>query len=177
MIFIPRPIIAAATFPGVIVHEVVHQLVCRITCTPVLNVCYFQVAAPAGYVIHDEPSDGWKQLLISLAPFVVNSTLAVLICLPVAMAETAKAETGALDIFLGWVGMSVGMNAFPNFADAASLWEAVKKKDASWLMKITATPVVGWSYAVAALSLFWFDALYAGLLCFGLPLLVLEAIV
>jgi hypothetical protein len=41
MFFIPGPLIALATFPGVIVHELAHQLFCRWFRIPVLNVCYF----------------------------------------------------------------------------------------------------------------------------------------
>lgn len=177
MIFIPGFIIATVTFPGVIVHEAAHQLMCRLTNTPVLNVCYFQVGTPSGYVVHDEPSSGWKHFLISVAPFLINSILGLLIFLPVAIASLGKTPMGPLDILQGWLGISVAMHAFPSTGDASSLWAAMKKDNASWLLKLIGFPVVAVIYLGAALSVVWFDAIYAGLLCYGLPAAVLELLV
>lgn len=47
MFFIPGQLIAALTFPGVIVHEMAHQLFCRLFRVAVLDVCYFRFG-PAG---------------------------------------------------------------------------------------------------------------------------------
>ena len=169
MIIIPGFLIAIVTFPGVIVHEAAHQLMCRLTDTPVLKVCYFRVGNPSGYVMHDTPTSGWKHFLISVAPFLLNSILGVLICLPVALAVMAKTSLGPLDLLLGWLGISVAMHAFPSTGDASSLWKAMKADNTSWLLRIIGFPVVGVIYIGAALSVVWFDAIYAGLLCFGAP--------
>ena len=177
MFFIPGFVISIATFPGVIVHEAAHQLMCRLTNTPVLKVCYFRVGNPAGYVMHDAPSSGWKHFLISVAPFLINSILGFLICLPVALAAAAKTPMGPLDLLLGWLGISVAMHAFPSTGDASSLWSALKKDNASWLLRIVAFPVVGVIYLGAALSVVWFDAIYAGVLCFGAPAAIIEMLV
>lgn len=178
MFFIPAPVISFLTFPGVIVHEAAHQLMCRLTKTPVLKVCYFQLGNPAGYVIHDAPSSGWKHFLISVAPFLINSIVGLLICLPVALAEAAKhLPLGLLDIALAWLGISVAMHAIPSTGDASSLWSALKKDNASWLLRIIGFPVVGVIYLGAMLSVVWFDAIYAWLICFRGPLSVLEMLV
>ncbi|WP_395746857.1 metalloprotease family protein [Prosthecobacter sp.] len=177
MIFIPGFLISMLTFPGVIVHEAAHQLMCRLTGTPVLAVCYFQVGDTAGYVIHDSPSSGWKHFLIAFAPFLINSILAVLICLPAALATASDAALTPTDVFLAWLGISVGMHAFPSIGDASALWAAMKNEKASWLLKITTLPAVAVIYIGAGLSAFWVDAIYAALLCFGLPLVVLEMVV
>jgi hypothetical protein len=44
---IPGQLIALLTFPGVIVHELGHQLMCRFLRVAVLDVCYFRVGRPA----------------------------------------------------------------------------------------------------------------------------------
>lgn len=173
MIFIPGFIITLATFPGVIVHEAAHQLMCRFTGTPVLKVCYFQTGNPAGYVIHDEPSSGWKHFVISVAPFLLNSIVGLLICLPVALAHEGMS---IVNLLLGWVGFSVAMHAFPSTGDANSLWAAIRKPTASWLLRIIAFPVVFVIHIGAVLSVVWFDAIYAAIICFGAPAAFLEMI-
>ncbi|MGV3662403.1 MAG: metalloprotease family protein [Prosthecobacter sp.] len=175
--FIPGILVTIVTFPGVIVHETAHQLMCRLTGTPVLKVCYFQVANPAGYVMHDAPSSGWKHFLISVAPFLINTIVGLLIALPAGLVAAGKGEAGPLEVFLGWLGISVAMHAFPSVGDAASLWHAIKAKGAPWLLRIIGFPVVLIIFVGAALSVIWFDAIYAYLICFGLPSLLLESLV
>ncbi|WP_395735098.1 metalloprotease family protein [Prosthecobacter sp.] len=178
MLFIPGPLIAFLTFPGVIVHEAAHQLMCRLTKTPVLQVCYIRAGNPSGYVIHDAPASGWKHFLISVAPFLINSIVGALICLPVALGEAARSlPMGLMDIGLGWLGISVAMHAFPSTGDAASLWKAMKGDGASWLLRLVGWPVVAVIYLGALLSAFWFDVIYAWLICFRGPLSLLESLV
>ncbi len=43
------------TFPGVIVHEFGHALFCFITRVRVLEICWFRLGDPLGYVIHEKP--------------------------------------------------------------------------------------------------------------------------
>lgn len=175
MIFIPGPLIAFLTFPGIIVHEAAHQLMCRLTNTPVLKVCYLRAGNPAGYVMHDTPSSGWKHLLISVAPFLINSIIGMLICLPVALAEASRSLPLSLaDIGLGWLGISVAMHSFPSTGDAASLWKAMKAENVSWLLRLVGYPLVAVIHLGALLSVVWFDAIYAWLICFRGPLSVLE---
>jgi len=174
MFFIPGFLISLVTFPGVIVHEAAHQLMCRLTGTPVLKVCYFRVGTPSGYVIHDQASSGWKHFLISVAPFLINSIVGMLICLPVALARVESTPMEPLDLLLGWLGLSVAMHSFPSTGDASSLWAALKGPKSSWLLRIIGYPVVGVIYIGAALSVVWFDAIYAFMICFAAPDLVME---
>ncbi|MFO1485735.1 MAG: metalloprotease family protein [Verrucomicrobiaceae bacterium] len=176
MIIIPGFVISILTFPGVIVHEAAHQLMCRLTGTPVLNVCYFRVGNPAGFVIHDAPSTGWKHFLIAVAPFLINTIAGMLIALPAGLAVAGKGEPGPLDVTLGWLGISVAMHAFPSTGDASSLWHSIRAPGASWLLRIIGFPVVAVIYLGAALSVVWFDAIYAALICFAVPAAVVEAL-
>ncbi|MFC5456958.1 DUF3267 domain-containing protein [Prosthecobacter fluviatilis] len=177
MIIIPGFIISLLTFPGVIVHEAAHQLMCRLTNTPVLNVCYFQTGTPAGFVVHDKPSSGWRHFFIAVAPFLINSVIGCLICLPVALALAAGASLEPVDFLLGWLGVSVGMHAFPSTGDASSLWAAMKEDRTPWHLKLVGFPVVLIIYVGAGLSVVWFDAIYAWLICFALPHSFIELLV
>ena len=80
MFFIPGPVIAALTFPGVIVHEAAHLLFCRMFGLAVFDVCFFRFGNPAGYVLHEETDDFKKSFFVSMGPFFVNSFLCVLFC-------------------------------------------------------------------------------------------------
>ena len=177
MFFIPGFLIALVTFPGVIVHEAAHQLMCRFTGTPVLKVCYFRLGTPSGYVVHDEASSGWKHFLISVAPFLINSIVGMLICLPVALARAEHTPMEPLDVLLGWLGLSVAMHSFPSTGDASSLWHSLKGPKSSWLLRLIGYPAVGVIYLGAALSVVWFDAIYAFTICFAAPDLIMEMLV
>src|SRR5678809_909987 len=80
--FIPGIAITLLTFPGVIVHELAHQLFCRLYKVPVFKVVYFQAQNPAGYVLHEIPDNKFHSIMISVGPFFVNTILGALIALP-----------------------------------------------------------------------------------------------
>jgi hypothetical protein len=168
--FIPGFIVSLFTFPGVIVHEAAHQLMCRLTGTPVLDVCYFRVGGnPSGFVVHGTPMSGWKHFVISVAPFLVNTIVGFLIALPTALVVAGKGECGPLDLLLGWLGVSVAMHAFPSTGDASSLWSSVRDPEASWLLRIVGFPVIAIIWLGSLLSVIWFDAMYAAGVCFAIP--------
>lgn len=52
---IPGFLISIVTFPGVIVHEMAHQIFCRLCGVAVFDVCYFRFGNPSGYVVHEIP--------------------------------------------------------------------------------------------------------------------------
>ncbi len=174
MIIIPGFLIALLTFPGVIVHEAAHQLMCRLTNTPVLKVCYFRVGNPSGYVIHGKPTSAWNHFYISVAPFIFNTIVAALIALPTALATISKSPLQPQDFILGWLGISIGMHAIPSSGDAHSLWNAMKEPGTSVFLKIIGFPITGIILLASVLKVFWFDAIYAAGICFGLPALMLD---
>lgn len=173
---IPGFAVSLVTFPGVIVHEAAHQLMCRLTNTPVLNVCYFRLGSPAGYVVHDTPSSGWKHYCIAVAPFLINTLIGFLIALPAGLVAAGQGEAGPLEVFLGWLGISVAMHAFPSTGDATSLWNAVWQPGTSWLLRVVAVPSVAVIFLGAVLSIVWLDALYGAFICFGLPTVMLQSL-
>ena len=121
-------IITLITFPGVVIHELSHQLFCRFLTVEVEEVCYFRIGSPAGYVIH-EPTKKWiHTVAIAAGPFFINSLIASILAFPVAL----KIEFGnTSDILLLWLAISIGMHAIPSTGDAQSMWRAVSGNRAS----------------------------------------------
>lgn len=161
MMLFPGIAIAALTFPGVIVHEFAHQLVCWLLRIPVLEVCYFRfrLRGPVGYVRHEAPRSGWASLIIGVAPFAINTILGILIALPAVIHSTLGIFSGR-DLFLGWLGISIAMHSFPSTGDAASIWKSVMGPKNSVLEKMIAVPLVGIIWIGAVGSVFWLDAIY-----------------
>ena len=175
MFFIPGPLITALTFPGVIVHEMAHQLFCRLCNTAVLDVRYFRLGNPAGYVLHEHPATGLQQILIGTGPFVVNTVIGAIVSLPASI-QTLQFDAGTpLDYVLIWLGISIAMHAFPSTGDAKSLRAAVSGKDVAIGTKLLVYPIVGIIYLGAMGSMIWLDAIYAFGVTLALPKLLVAA--
>ena len=172
--FIPGFIIALITFPGVIVHEAAHQLFCRLYKVSVLDVCYFRLGNPSGYVIHEPPRKASHNILIGTGPFFVNSIVGALIATPAMIPIITFGSGDFLDYFLAWIGLSVAMHAFPSTGDAKSIWAAVTSKGTPILTKLVAIPVVGLIYIGAIGSIFWLDLLYGVGIAIALPTLIVN---
>ncbi|MFH1362331.1 MAG: metalloprotease family protein [bacterium] len=166
--------ISLLTFPGVIVHEMGHQLFCRILKIAVFDVCYFQVENPAGYVSHEIPNKEYKHLLITIAPFFFNSIVGALIAFPAAIQVFLIESGGFFDYFLIWLGVSIAMHAFPSTGDAASLWDVVNSSKTSLIFRLLGTPVVGLIYLGAMGSVLWLDLLYGIAVASFLPRLIVS---
>jgi hypothetical protein len=172
MIIIPGILIALVTFPGVIVHEMAHQLFCRWFGVPVFDVCYFRVGNPAGYVIHENPQTTAQQIWIGVGPFLVNTVIGALIAFPGAIPALKFEAGGPLDFLFIWLGISIAMHAFPSTGDAKSIWRGVSSQDVPLFGKIIAIPVVGLIYLGAIGSLVWLDLLYGAAVALALPNLI-----
>lgn len=157
---IPGFIISILTFPGVIVHELAHQLFCRSARVAVLDVCYFKFGNPAGYVVHEIPAKAYQQILIGIGPFFLNTIIGALIALPAAIPIIKFGSGDPTDSFLIWLGVSIAMHSFPSTEDAKCIWNAVWSKETTFLVKIIGTPIVGLIYLGAAGSVIWLDFLY-----------------
>lgn len=169
MFFIPGFLISLVTFPGVIVHELAHQLFCRYYRVPVFKVVYFQLSNPAGYVIHEIPRSKLQSVMISIGPFIVNTILGALISLPAALPVFTFNTAGPLDYLLIYLGVSIAMHAFPSRGDADNIWQAMKQEDTSLLIKIIGYPIVGLIYLGSLGSFFWLDLLYGIGVAVGVP--------
>lgn len=172
MFFIPGPLIALCTFPGVIVHELAHQLFCRWFKVPVLQVCYFRVGNPAGFVIHEPPTRSYQSLFISIGPFLINTIVGAIVAFPAALPVIKFGSGDLLDYLLIWLGVSIAMHAFPSTGDARSLRQSVRAPGNWPVARLLVAPVVGVIYLVTFGRFFWLDLFYGIGIAIGLPSLV-----
>jgi hypothetical protein len=171
MFFIPGPLIALATFPGVIVHELAHQFFCRWFRVPVLKVCYFRIGNPAGFVTHEPPAKSYQSLFISIGPFLINTLLGALIAFPAALPVIKFGAGDLLDYLLIWLGVSIAMHAIPSTGDAKSLWKSVRGPGVSSAVRFLVAPIVGIIYLATLGRVFWLDLIYGVGVAVGLPTL------
>lgn len=181
--FLPIPglVISMVTFPGVIVHELAHQICCRLCRIPVYEVKYFQAKNPCGYVVHEATDNPWKNMITAMGPFLVNTILGILVTLPSAtvvygIGDLDNAASGPmllLNLFLYWMGVSIMMHAFPSTGDAKAMVQGIlKNSEVNILAKIVAAPFIGLIYIGAVGSFFWLDLIYAVAMSMLLPNLV-----
>lgn len=175
MYFIPGILISAITFPGVIIHELAHQIFCRIMRVPVYEVKYFQFSNPCGYVMHESTENPFKTFMISIGPFLVNTLIGMIIISPAAIELIIFEDySNPLNLVLGWLGFSILMHAFPSTGDAKVLVNNIfKNRNVNILVKILVAPIIGLIYIGALGSLVWLDAIYAILAAMAIPNLFL----
>jgi len=174
MFFIPGILITIFTFPGVIVHELAHQLFCRLFNVPVFKVVYFQAKNPAGYVLHETVTNKWKSMLISIGPFFVNTLIGAIIAFPAALPIFKFNNANVSDYILIYLGVSVAMHAFPSTGDAQSILDDLKKPETPILVKIVGYPIIGLIYVGSLSRFFWFDLVYGIAIAVGLPTLLIS---
>jgi|SRR6185437_1044322 len=174
MFFIPGFIISAITFPGVIVHEFAHQLFCYLMRVPIIQVCYFRFGNPAGFVRHEIPNNKWKQVLISVGPFFVNTILGFLIVFPVAIPAIKFHEGTPLEYLSIYLGVSIAMHAFPSRGDADSMWSSFKEGNSNFFEKALVMPILGFIYLGSIGSMIWLDAIYGVGVTVGLSELLIK---
>ncbi len=165
MFIIPGYLISLLTFPGVIIHEWSHKKFCEWTRVRVEKVVYYRFSfsgKPAGYVIHEEPKKYTQTFWISVGPLVINSLASIVLTI---FASFFSSES-IIWIFLMWVGVSAGVNAFPSNHDMKNIWETSKKeiKTSGNILHYLAFIFVAVMWIANALRFFWFDFLYAFLL-------------
>ena len=171
---IPGFIISILTFPGVIVHETAHFLFCRLRGVAVFNVCFFRFGNPAGYVAHEEIENFTTAFLVSVGPFIVNSLACVLICLPALIPVRVFGAKDIVSYAVLWLGVSIGMHAFPSTHDAKALLHHARK--AAGLrnpLALLSFPLVVLIYAANILSVVWADYLYGVFIGLVLPSMLL----
>jgi Putative zincin peptidase len=175
MFFIPGALISILTFPGIIVHEFAHMLFCKLRKIAVLDACYFRVGNPAGYVVHENTDDFTSTFLVSMGPFIVNTLLCLLICLPAYMPIKFFNIDHPLSYFLIWLGVSIGMHAIPSNQDANNVFQQAKEKiKHKNILAILSFPLVGLIYLFNFLRFFWADLIYGVAIGIGIPSLIFK---
>lgn len=185
---IPGFLISIVTFPGVIVHELSHQLFCFFMRVPVYEVEYFQMDNPCGYVRHEPTDSPWANLLVCMGPFFINTLIGICIVLPTSIQMVEFGTLGAIfdgsisfaallrylpSILTYWLGISILMHAFPSMGDAKLMASAILgSKDVNIIVKIILAPFIGLAYVGAVGSIVWLDLAYAVLISISLPKLL-----
>lgn len=168
MLFIPGFLIGWATFPGIIIHEYAHEKACHWRNIPVREVNYFSLDG-SGYVKHRQPRGFKDTLVVSAAPFVVNTLLAFvlyILCFSLLEGSTFLGGTSATltqygALAAGWVALSVGWHAIPSFGDAGHIWRGARKQWRTSNLALFSLPLVVLFYIGNLLAVVWFDALYS----------------
>ncbi len=172
---IPGWVIAYLTFPGIIVHEAAHLLFCKLCRVRVLEVCFFRRGNPPGYVVHEHAKTFLGTFLITLGPFLVNSLLCVVIACPAFLPVRVFNHKDLLSYVLIWLGVSIGMHAFPSNQDAKVMLQHARQAAARWNpLAILSFPLAGAIYLANLGRFFWLDYLYGVALGYVLPTLLLD---
>jgi hypothetical protein len=161
MFFIPGPVIALLTFPGIIVHETGHFFFCRLFRLAVFDVCFFRIGNPAGYVIH-ERTDNFKALFfVSMGPFFVNTLLCMVFCTAAFLPVWELKMQDPLAYFFYWLGLSIGMHAFPSKDDLSNIWALapVKAKHGN-VLAVISLPLIAILYVLNYARIVWADLGY-----------------
>lgn len=159
------------TFPGVIIHELAHQLFCFICRIPVYEIKYFQFQNPNGYVIRERTDSPWKNFLISMGPFFINTIIGICLLLTVTIENNLFGVSyNMLNNVVYWLGISMLVQSFPSAEDIGILVEGIiKNKEVNVLGKIIVAPFIFFAYVGVIGSVFWLDVAYALLIAYQLP--------
>ncbi len=161
MFIIPGFVIAIATFPGVIIHEAAHLLFCRMFKVAVFDVCYFRTGNPAGYVLHEPVHDFKAAWFISMGPFFVNTVLCVFFCSAAFLPVWELKITDPLAYFFYWLGLSIGMQAFPSTQDLRHIWQMAPAEAKKFNpLAIISFPIIGLLFVLNLARFFWADLWY-----------------
>jgi hypothetical protein len=161
MFFIPGFVIAIATFPGVIIHEAAHLFFCQRFKLAVYDVCFFRMGNPSGYVIHEKTSNFTASFFVSMGPFFVNTLLCMLFCSAAFLPVWELKVQDPVAYFFYWLGLSIGMHAFPSTGDLSNLWEvAPTEAKRGNLLAIVSLPLVAILYVLNFARMIWADLGY-----------------
>lgn len=176
MIYImPGKIVSLLTFPGIILHEFSHMLMCKIKKIPIYNVCYFKYDDEIqGYVVHKKAEKAMDNILISVGPFIINSIIGMLIGIPASILFVTNKQIDFSTIFLLWLSISITMHSLPSPSDAQKVWEIVNDEEISTLNFILLYPFALFMKIAGALAWTWFDFLYSFILIIITPNVFME---
>jgi len=113
--FVRRYLLPLALAPGVVVHELAHYLACLALGVRVQEVALFRFGDPVGYVHHDVPRAYWRRIVVTMAPLVVNTSVAI------ASFWASARVTVSLALVAIYLGVVTLLNSIPSSIDARAL--------------------------------------------------------
>lgn len=169
---IPGAVISYLTFIGVIVHEWAHKTACRLFGVKVLEVKYFDWSTGGGYVRHEKTNSLTASFAISLAPVVTNLVLAFIVGWVYALLKYWGVESVLVFFVLLYLGVSIGMHAFPSHEDVANISALAKEMKKKKLLVLSRLLEFFFG-ALRLLSIFWLDLILSAWI-FMAPMLIME---
>ncbi len=161
MFFVPGPIIALLTFPGVVIHEASHLFFCKMFKLQVYDVCFLRFGNPTGYVLHEKTGKFTAIFFVSMGPFVGNTLLCMVFCTAAFLPVWELKVSDPLAYFFYWLGLSIGMHSFPSTVDLSNLWEvAPAKAKQGNLLAIVSLPLIAILYVANLARAVWADLGY-----------------
>ena len=111
--------------------------------------------------------------LVCVGPLIVNTLLCLLVCLPSYLPLKVFGQESLLVYVTLWLGVSIGMHAFPSGQDASNLWHEAREAARNGnLLAILSLPLVVLIHIANLLRFFWFDYLYGVAIGIGVPSLL-----
>lgn len=135
------------TSPGVMLHELSHELICIWQRIPLGDVVYFQLGSPAGYVEHGPPRSWTQAFLLAVAPLFINLFIAGWlfgISLTLVSGGTGMALLG---LGLLWLAFGAIIHCLPSPQDIKNLWEYTT----GYFLRYPLVVVVGPLYGITIL--------------------------
>ena len=141
------------------------------------KVCFFRFGNPAGYVAHQQTENFTAQFFISMGPFFVNTLLCVIFCSAAFLPVWELKVFDPLAYFFYWLGLSIGMHAFPSTQDLSHLWDrapSLAKKGN--LLAILSLPLAGLLVIANYARVVWADLGYGILVGVLAPIAIFKAL-
>lgn len=96
-----------------------------------------------------------------MGPFLANTLLCVVFCTTAFLPVWVLKVPDVLAYFFYWLGISIGMHAFPSTDDLSNIWEmAPEKAKKGNLLAILSLPLVGMLYVLNLARVVWADLGY-----------------
>lgn len=156
------------TFPGRIMRVASYRMLCDISKVEVFEVDYFRGTIALGTI----PSLG-TALFIACAPLCVNTLICGVLTFPATLPMAIHVEHMRPEVmFLYWLGISIGMHAFPDAAYSLYLIKRGFINDPRKALNILGRGLCALFGIANFLRMFWFDLIYAVLVSFTVSNLV-----
>ncbi|MDE6570823.1 MAG: DUF3267 domain-containing protein [Alphaproteobacteria bacterium] len=167
---IPGQVISLISFMGIVVHEWAHKMACHLLGIRVISVKYFSLSG--GYVRHEKVTQPRASICIALAPLVVNTLVALFMGCILAAMTYWDMHVGWVHALIIYIGVTVGMHAFPSRQDMNNFVELtaeLRRRNLNILARIMG----GFFSVLRALSFFWVD-IWIAMLVMMVPTFVLR---
>lgn len=155
-------IFSLISLPGVVFHELGHEVFCNITGVKVIKVCYFQFKNPAGYVLHLKPKKYYQSFLISIGPFILGLLFSILFFLISKYYHSINHQF--FEIIFIWLGISVAINSFQSKEDVKLLFKETNNHIIRNPFLILAYPIILLMFLFSILNNLFVNLIYAFIL-------------